>query len=199
MLANDGHTRPVGAQRSASAQTPDAIKPKTNSQVIVAASAASAVVPKLQAGAALIVRASTSKRVGGSLAANYVHRGVGNGVSGSSVEVGLMSFDASLDLDLATLEPGRLFMSVGPSVGVLNLGLRGAPLTGPAERLFLAGRAELAMQLKLHDTLFLEVGFGAVVPWLKSRLIRSNVQPVELWKQPDIGGVGRIGLGVTFP
>jgi hypothetical protein len=64
----------------------------------------------------------------------------------------------------------------------------------------LAVRGGIAAEFAIDSRFFVELGISGFVPLLRSNLLQlDNDVRTQLWVQPVVGGMGRLGVGMTFP
>lgn len=158
-----------------------------------------ALLPTTEIGAAIGMRAWETPTIGFGLSAFYLPMGKGESRGNSSVAVGLTAFQAALMLELLSSDHVRLLAELGPSVGALQVTVRGSPATGPSECWFVAARSELSAQLKLSTKTHIELALAGLLPLVRNRLVDTSSAQSELFRQSSISAVGRIGIGIQFP
>ncbi len=172
-------------------------------------------VPGVVPGAELLVHKRFSGRFGGAASALYLASGDATG-AGATFDVGLTAFNLSGLFDLVDSGAFAAGVELGAWAGALRTAVQTPPpandtwlvATIPADSFYLSADAGLHARVRIAGPLVVEARALAVVPLIRQRLeVRAAASSVpgqtpantEVWVQPAVGGLGSLGLGVSFP
>ena len=172
-------------------------------------------VPGVVPGAELVVHKRFSGRFSGAASALYLASGDAT-AAGATFDVGLTAFNLAGLLDLVDSGAFAAGVELGAWAGALRTAVQTPPpsnetwlvATIPADSFYLSADAGLQARLRIAGPVLLEARALAVVPLLRQRLevqAASSGLPgqtpanTEVWLQPAVGGLGSLGLGVSFP
>jgi hypothetical protein len=172
-------------------------------------------VPGVVPGAELVVHKRFSGRFSGAVSALYLASGDATAAA-ATFDVGLTAFNLSGLFDLVNSDAFAAGVELGAWAGALRTAVQTPPpandtwlvATVPADSFYLSADAGLQARLHLAGPLLLEARALAVVPLIRQRLEVSAAASglpgqtpanTEVWLQPALGGLGSLGLGVSFP